>query len=121
MKTWIFCAESHSAKVFRTSEDRELQYCSDVVTVPGERRRFSRYLADEIEIACGGGTDSRFMICGDPTLINNVCQCLSDGVRGLIIGIVPQNVVDMPVGSLRECTSKLIEKWESKHGHRSCA
>jgi hypothetical protein len=121
MKTWIFCAETGHAKVFRTSEDHGLQFCSEVVTDPGERRKFSRYLADEIEIACGGGTDCRFLICGDPALVNSVCQCLSDGVRKLIIGIVPKNVTRESFESLRDRTSKLIEKWEYKHGHRVAA
>jgi hypothetical protein len=53
--------------------------------------------------------------------VNSVCQCLSDGVRSLIIGIVPKNVAREPIDLIRACTSKLVENWEGKHGQRSCA
>jgi hypothetical protein len=121
MKTWVFCAESNYAKVFQTSENHGIQYCRDVITTPGERRRFCRYLADEIEIACRSGVDGRLLICGDPALVNNVCQCLSDAVRSLIIGIVPKNVLREPVDRICERTSQVVESWEDKHGLLFCA
>ena len=104
MKILIFCAEASYAKVFRTFHELGLTPCSDVIARLGERRRFCRYLADEIEPACGSGTESRFLICGDPSLVSDVCQCLNDRVRSLIIGIVPHKLTTMSVAGLRECT-----------------
>ena len=119
MKTLIFCAETGYARVFQTSREFGLQACSNVTAPTGERRRFCRYLADEIESSCCTGTERRFLICGDPPLVSSVCQCLSERVRSLIIGIVPHNFTKMSVEGLRDYTSRVVAKWEYKHGQRS--
>jgi hypothetical protein len=51
---------------------------------------FAQYIAEEIEIACGCGTDSGLILSGNENDVQKVYHCLSDSVKNNVLGIMPK-------------------------------
>ena len=51
---------------------------------------FANYVAEEIEIACGCGTNSALIMSGESADVQKICKCLSPAVKKSIIGITPK-------------------------------
>jgi len=54
---------------------------------------FAHYVAEEIEIACGCGTNTGLIFSGETSDVQKVCRSLSPAVKGSIIGITPKGYI----------------------------
>jgi hypothetical protein len=100
MNAWIMLVDPNRVSVFRASSNRTDIIFSKVIRNLGRTRtqeespqisdHFANYIAEEIEIACGCGTDSSLIISGESVDVHKVCNCLSSDVKKHIIGIIPK-------------------------------
>lgn len=100
MKAWIMLVNPVRVSVFFASplngdftfatvikNTKTISSMSDTNPISDD---FANYAAEEIEIACGCGTNSALIISGDTRDVQKVCNCLSPSVKGSIIGIIPK-------------------------------
>ena len=115
MRTWILCADNLCAKIFvkRTDEDRARLY----YTIPGPRRNsrsrqntkeFIRYVADEIELACGAGTDSQLILCAEKEMLSHFCKRFSGQVKGVLVGTVEQDLCNASQEYISTCSERIL-------------
>jgi hypothetical protein len=100
MKAWIMSVEPFRVSVFQASSEQSNINFSTVIKNNQPFRSmaaskqisdgFAKYIAEEIEIACGCGTDSSLIISGDEKDVQKVCNCLSLAAKKSIIGITPK-------------------------------
>ena len=71
MRTWILCADKLCAKLFMKKSPQDEACLCRTISCPKtsknshqkkELSEFAHYVAEEIEIACGAGTDSRLVL-----------------------------------------------------------
>ncbi len=87
MNNYLLCADTDGAKVYNMDELEEGGRLMLTISHPTDI--FSS-VAEEMERLCGVGTDGKLVLSGEPKLINELCQKLSDEVRGRIMGIIPE-------------------------------
>ena len=83
MKTYILCADVGGIKIYNSEE---LEQAAQIFEKGGDPSA----LADALECMCGVGTVCRLVLWGEPRVLNQLCQGLSDQVRGRIVGIIPE-------------------------------
>ena len=72
--TWVLCMTEHDAKVFRQdSLDSTLKLCYELHD-PKKKQSFARYVADEMELACGYGTTGSLVVCAEPKIPQKYCR-----------------------------------------------
>ena len=69
--------------------------------------QFAQYLAEEIEIACGCGTDSRLVVCAERKVLKELRKRLSRQVQQVIVGTVEQNLCQASPGVVTDRLSDL--------------
>ncbi len=100
MNAWIMLIDPLRTSVFRASTSKKELTFSTVIKNTGtfssleDTKKisddFAHYIAEEIEIACGCGTNSALIISGDTNDVQKVCKCLSSSAKSNIIGIAPK-------------------------------
>ncbi|MBI3555190.1 MAG: hypothetical protein HY074_02860 [Deltaproteobacteria bacterium] len=88
MKSYILCANTDGAKVFDFDDLEEGAQLLLSLSYPKDA--YSSVVL-EMERMCGAGTASKLVLCGEPVVLNQLCQKLSDEVRGRIVGIIPES------------------------------
>lgn len=87
MKTWILVAASTSAAVFLFDSVTQSLYLSR--NIKGRRfgrlNRFAKYLCEEVEIACGAGTDASLILCGEAQILDQIQFGLSESIRSVVL------------------------------------
>ena len=100
--TLILCADQRRAKVFRVEgAARKIQCISDLT--PRQREKFFPRVVGDLERASGFGAEAKLILCGNPRVLNQICQCMSDSTRNKIIGIVPQNILEQTPEQICTC------------------
>ena len=96
MKTWILRADTLCAQIFlKTSPEAEACLCR---TIPCQKKlqkssrkkdlqKFAHYVAEEIELACGAGTESQLVLCAEGELLKELRRQFSDEVKQVIVGV----------------------------------
>ena len=94
MRTWILCADNLCAKLFvRKSPDDETNLCRTIPYPPKTRlKKFIHYVVEEIELACGAGTESKLILCAESEILSEYMKQISPYVEGSIIGTVDRNL-----------------------------
>jgi len=96
MKAWIMSIDPFRVSVFQASSNRQEIVFSTVIknnqpisslAIREISDGFAQYVAEEIEIACGCGTNSSLILSGNSDDVKKVCQCLSPSLKNNIIGI----------------------------------
>ena len=87
MNNYLLCADTDGAKVYDMDELEEGGRLLMTISNPSES---GLSVAEEIERLCGAGTEGKLVLSGEPKLLNELCQNLSDHVRGRIVGIIPE-------------------------------
>jgi hypothetical protein len=92
MRIWILCANQTGAEIFlkKTPVDepclcRTIPYKKNSKSKRKKVQDFIQYVNEEMEIACGAGTDARLIVCAKKKLLTNFKKHLSDQVRDAII------------------------------------
>ena len=90
MRAWILCADNLCAKIFmKKSPNDEPSLCRTIPlpSLPASTHKiknFVRYVVEEIEIACGAGTESRLILCAESDLLTQYLNQLSPAVGGSV-------------------------------------
>lgn len=100
MKAWIVLIDPFRISLFYVSSaTKELTFSTIIKNTKSphslaETKQisddFASYVAEEIEIACGCGTNNALIISGDSSDVKKVCKCLSRSIKNSIIGITPK-------------------------------
>lgn len=116
MKTWILCADPLCAKILMKNNDRdEARLC---YTIPAQSlaldsgqldKKFVRYIAEEVDLACGAGTDSQLIICAESSLLAQILTSLNEGTRKCLVGIIGKDLCYAPLGFISRCCRDLQE------------
>ncbi len=95
MKTWILVAAATGATVYLyDSINQRLQFSRKIKspyltkTITGNDSRqesFAQYLADEMDVACGTGTNATFALFGDSDMLSAVLRNLSQQTRSVLV------------------------------------
>lgn len=93
--TWVLCANEAGGKLYQCRNlDDGLKFYRDLS--PSEASKdFVRYLAEELEVACGSGTDSRLILCANDGFLDSIVRSLSPLAREAIIGLVHEDLYDL--------------------------
>jgi protein required for attachment to host cells len=102
MKTWILCADNLCAEIFMKNGPQDTPHlCYKIpVSKPTDQsksksktnKKFVRYIAEEIEIACGAGTDSQLIICAEKEMLSKFLDVLSINVKQSLIGTIAEDL-----------------------------
>jgi len=101
MKTWILCADNLCAEIFMKNSPQDTPHLC--YTIPASNvtpqsksknsnKKFVRYIAEEIEVACGAGTDSQLIICAEKEMLSKFLDVLSINVKQSLIGTIAQDL-----------------------------
>ena len=86
MRIWIVYADDKEAKIFLKKDPTgEPCLCR---TIRCKSKNFIRYVSEEMEIACGAGTDARLILQVKKNMLSRFKKQLSDQVRGAMIDAV---------------------------------
>ena len=117
MRTWILCLDSWCAKIFMRKQDADDAHLFNVIPrrevdqsskeVLNDGIQFIRYVADEIEVACGSGTDSQLIICAEDEVLSKVMPALSSSVRSSIIGLLARDLCFTSESYVSKCCQNL--------------
>jgi hypothetical protein len=84
-KTWIVCIENKSAQIFARDEKKGAdQLCYTINSSHRSKNGFLKYIAEEMELACGWGTNNNLVIQGEQGLVKRITELCSYEVRGSI-------------------------------------
>lgn len=97
MKTWIMSVDLFRVSVFQINPERKEVQFSTLIKSPYPALSsivsrqisidFAQYIAEEIEIACGCGTDNQVILSGSTIDTQKIFHCLSESVKCTVIGI----------------------------------
>jgi hypothetical protein len=115
--TWIVCVSSSEGKIYHSKSFDEGVQC--IKSMYGAQnpsgktnlrhlKKLFRFVADEMDYACGSGTTGRLIVTGDPRVVNHFCNYLSDEVRARIIGIVPRNLCSASPEGIHDATRDFL-------------
>jgi protein required for attachment to host cells len=111
MKTWILCADNLCAQIFMKNSPQDTPHLC--YTIPASNvtpakskssqpksqpksknsnKKFVRYVAEEIEVACGAGTDSKLIICAEKEMLSKFMDILSLNVKQSLIGTIAEDL-----------------------------
>ncbi|MDR3606622.1 MAG: hypothetical protein P4M08_04480 [Oligoflexia bacterium] len=104
-RTWIVCADDCRAKLFVKKGPCEQACLCRTIPRPNEAlNEFVHYVVEEIEVACGEGTESGLILCGENEILAEYIKQLSDSVRGSVIGTIERNLCDASPEAISEST-----------------
>ena len=109
MKTWILCADNLCAEIFLKNDPQDkphLCYTIPVSNIASQsqskskiksksknsNKKFVRYVAEELEVACGAGTDSQLIICAEKEMLSKFMDVLSVTVKQSLIGTIAEDL-----------------------------
>jgi protein required for attachment to host cells len=103
MKTWILCADNLCAEIFMKNSPQDTPHLCYTIPVSkpahqskskskNSNKKFVRYIAEEIEVACGAGTDSQLIICAEKEMLSKFLDVLSINVKQSLIGTIAQDL-----------------------------
>jgi protein required for attachment to host cells len=109
MKTWILCADNLCAEIFMKNGPQDMPHLCYTIPVSkpshqsklkpksktkskDSNKKFVRYIAEEIEVACGAGTDSQLIICAEKEMLSKFLDVLSINVKQSLIGTIAQDL-----------------------------
>jgi hypothetical protein len=116
MRTWILCADNLCAKIFLKSTSIDELKLYRTIFCPQKLLRdlktekfksFIRYVSDEIEIACGAGTETQLVLCAEKKILKEFHRQFSSQVRSAVVATIEQNLCEASPGSM---TNRLIEE-----------
>ena len=96
MKTWIICIERAEATVSQLNRTNGALSAGGSIAPPrgSTPQKFARYLAAEMELACGVGTSSDLIICcAQRVALDEFGASLSPEVKGNVLGILPRGLI----------------------------
>ena len=89
MKTWILCIDRAVANVFaRDGKDGPTRLCYTLDSTHRSKHRFLKYIAEEMELACGCGTSNDLIVCGEQDMLQKLTNLFSHEVRSSIRGAI---------------------------------
>ncbi len=82
MKTWILCIDQAVANVFaRDDKDGATKLCYTLNSSHRSKKKFLKYVAEEMELACGCGTSNDLVVCGEQDILKKLIDLCSHEVR----------------------------------------
>jgi hypothetical protein len=85
MKTWILCIEKQYAKVFaRDEKNGQARLCYTLNSSHRSKNHFLKYIAEEMELACGVGTSNDLIVEGEKEAVKKITELFSHEVRSSI-------------------------------------
>jgi hypothetical protein len=85
MKTWILCVEKGSANVFaQDGKNQAPRLCYTLNSSHRSKNKFLKYVAEEMELACGCGTCNELVVRGEKDILKKLTDLFSYEVRSSI-------------------------------------
>jgi hypothetical protein len=82
MKTWILCLDKQSANVFtRDANHGSARLCYTLKSSHRSKASFLKYIAEEMELACGAGTNNDLIVIGEQDLVDRITRLFSWEVK----------------------------------------
>ena len=82
MRTWILCIDKAVAKVFaKEGTDEQPRLCYTLKSSHRSKTNFLKYVAEEMELAAGAGTDNQLEVYGEADLLKKLTKKFSHEVR----------------------------------------
>jgi len=104
VRTWILCVDDLCAKILtKKTKDDGASLCR---TIRNSKRfkvsksgkifsHFASYVAEEIEIACGAGTETYLILCAENKVLQELLKHFSTQVKQAIVGTVEKNLCQL--------------------------
>jgi hypothetical protein len=91
MNAWILCADPLRAKIFfkKNVHSPATLYRTITRRKPRATASYVKYLAEEIDLACGAGTQSQLIVCGKRSLLDHLVARLSPEARSRLSHALP--------------------------------
>jgi len=84
-KTWTLCLDKNSAKIFvRDERNQTDQLCYTIDSSIQPKTSFLKYIAEEMELACGWGTNNNLVVRGEQNIVKKITKLFSYEVRSSI-------------------------------------
>jgi hypothetical protein len=93
MKTWILMAASSGAAVYlydsitqRVNLARRIQYRrSPGASAESRSDAFAHYLAEEMDVACGAGTNARLAVFADAKMLGAILKNIAQETKSVVV------------------------------------
>ncbi len=91
MNAWILFADPLRAKIFFKKDSRSPAILYRTITrrKPKPTASFLKYVAEEIDLACGAGTRNELIVCGKRSLLPRLVASLSPEARSHLVHALP--------------------------------